>query len=223
MSTSSPQDPSSKRPPPSTDSPISEPISSSSLSSDTDDASQRRQRRPKHDFPESQASKMWRALSNPSGGPVNEMPGGTYNTAGGKPREPTWRDAFRFELFKKQPGRPSWYQTSCARDSLLVGIGAGGAVGGVSFILRGVSGLLKSSQWAVGAFATTAIGLHVWCDNRRKEEAKGIAAAVTGMKMLHEKRAREEADQKRLLAEQSRRKLEEEEERQRNKRWYKWW
>lgn len=154
---------------------------------------------------------------------MNEMPGGTYNTAGGKPREPTWRDAFRFDLFRKQEGRPAWYQTSCARDSLLVGIGAGGAVGGVNFILRGVSGLARSGNWAVGAFASTAIGLHIWCDMRRKEEAKGIAAAVTGMKMLHEKKAKEEVERKRLLAEEERRRLEEEEERRRNKRWYKWW
>lgn len=116
-----------------------------------------------------------------------------------------------------------WYQTSCARDSILVGIGAGGAVGGSSFILSGVKGLQKSANWAVGAFSLTAIGLHIWCDMRRKEEAKGIAAAVTGMKMLHEKRVKEEAEQKRKVAEETRRKLEEEEERRKNKTWYKWW
>lgn len=64
------------------------------------------------------------------------MPGGKYNSAGGKPREPTWRDAFRFSEFTRTD-RPKWYQTSCARDSLLVGMGIGGGVFGVGFISRG--------------------------------------------------------------------------------------
>jgi cytochrome c oxidase assembly protein subunit 20 len=93
-----------------------------------------RKPKPKHDFPQTQAGKMWDALGNPEN-PVNSMPGGTYNSAGGKPREVSWRDAFNFDLMKTE--RPAFYQTGCGRDSLLVGIGAGGAVGGLSFILRG--------------------------------------------------------------------------------------
>ena len=106
-----------------------------------DDASQtevRRPRRPKpkHDFPKTQAGKLWEAFGNPEE-PINTMPGGTYNSAGGKPQDVTWRDALKFSEFNKE-GRPWFYQTSCARDSLLVGMGAGGAAGGLRFILKGI-------------------------------------------------------------------------------------
>lgn len=93
-----------------------------------------RRPRPKHDFPQSQAGKLWDAFGNPEES-ANTLPGGTYNSAGGKPAQVTWKDAFNFSYNSKGP---AWYQTPCARDSLLVGIGGGGAVGGVSFILKGV-------------------------------------------------------------------------------------
>ena len=88
---------------------------------------------PKHDFPKTQAGKMWDALGNPAE-PANTMPGGTYNTAGGKPPELSWKDAFTFQ---HEGNKYSWYQAPCARDSLLVGMGSGGAVGGLRFILKG--------------------------------------------------------------------------------------
>ncbi|KAK5939654.1 hypothetical protein PMZ80_008033 [Knufia obscura] len=178
-----------------------------------------RRPRPKHEFPETQAGKMWKAFGNPEGGPVNEMPGGTFNTAGGKPKEPTWRDAFNYDVFNN-PNKPAFYQSACARDSLLVGIGAGGAVGGLRFIIRGLNKSYVTTNYAVATFALAATGMHVWCSRRRAEEAKGMAAAVVGMKMLHEKRAREEAEKKKL--DEERRRLEEE-ERIRSKRWWNPW
>lgn len=195
----------------------------SETQSDQQDETRRPRRpRPKHDFPETQAGKMWKALSNPEGGPVNEMPGGTYNTAGGKPREQSWRDAFRWDVFNNS-NRPSFYQTTCARDSLLLGIAGGGAVGGVGFIIRGLSRLLMTSNYAVMTFALVSGGNYWWCESRRREEAKGIAAAVAGMKMLHEKKAREETERKKQ-AEATRLRLQkEEEERRKASTWYKWW
>jgi len=94
-----------------------------------------RRPKPKHDFPQTQAGKLWDAFGNPDE-PVNALPGGTYNSAGGKPRELTWRDAFQFSLFTRNDF-PAWYQTSCARDSLLVGMGMGSAIGGLRFIFKG--------------------------------------------------------------------------------------
>ncbi|KAK5095817.1 hypothetical protein LTS08_007954 [Lithohypha guttulata] len=190
----------------------------------SDQQDERRPRRPRRreDFPESQASKMWRAFENPEGGPVNELPGGKFNSAGGKPREASWRDAFRFDQFFRSD-RPAFYKTGCARDSLLVGIGTGGAVGGINFILRGLRGMMTTGHYAVGVFTLTAGGMYAWCTSRQREEAKGIAMAVAGMRMLHEKKAKEEAEKKRLLEEERLRKLQEEEEQRRNKRWYKWW
>lgn len=100
------------------------------------DGQQRRPRRSRPDgFPESQASKMWKTLGNPDQ-PINEMPGGMVNTAGGRPREVTWRDAFNFDIFNSET-RPAYHKQPCARDALLVGLGSGGAVGGMRFILGG--------------------------------------------------------------------------------------
>jgi cytochrome c oxidase assembly protein subunit 20 len=87
---------------------------------------------------------MWEAFGNPKE-PINTMPGGTYNSAGGKPAEPTfWNALTTLDLFNRE-GKPAFYQTSCARDSLMVGIGAGGAIGGIRFIVKG-----KSCQMAPG-------------------------------------------------------------------------
>ncbi len=96
------------------------------------DESVPRRKQPKHDFPKTQAGKMWDAFGNPSE-PVNEMPGGTYNSAGGKPREVTWKDAFNWKLGDVK----RFYKVPCARDALLVGVGGGVAVGGVTAIIGG--------------------------------------------------------------------------------------
>lgn len=109
----------------------------SSTSQQPEELAVRRPRRPKpkHEFPQTQAGKLWEALGNPEE-PANTMAGGMVNTAGGKPPEVTWRDAFRFSQFSKAD-LTRFYRTQCSRDALLVGIGAGGAVGGLRFIIRG--------------------------------------------------------------------------------------
>ncbi|KIW12185.1 hypothetical protein PV08_09461 [Exophiala spinifera] len=178
-----------------------------------DQAQPVRRPRRRHDIPKSQAQKMWDALGNPAD-PANEMPGGTYNSAGGRPAEVSWRDAFKFSY---QGKGPAWYQTPCARDSLLVGIAAGGGVGGLRFILKGLSSMLVTTNWAVGGFVLTASGMYAWCERRRREEQRGIAQAVIGMKMLQEKKARERA------AAEARAKEEEEALKKKNQRWYKFW
>jgi hypothetical protein len=58
--------------------------------------------------------------------------------------------------------------------------------------------------------------MYAWCESRRQEEQKGIAAAVIGMKMLNEKKARERA------AEEAAQKAAEE-ARVKNKPWYRVW
>ena len=96
---------------------------------------EKRRRRPRSDFPATQSSKMWEAFGNPDQ-PANSMPGGTYNSAGGKPKEVGWTDALSFEVFNSDK-RPPFWKTGCARDSILVGMGSGAGVGGLHFILRG--------------------------------------------------------------------------------------
>lgn len=103
---------------------------------DGSESEYRRPRRPKpkHDFPKTQAGKLWEAFGNPEE-PVNTMPGGMVNSAGGRPADVTWRDAFQSPFATKDGRR--FYQVPCAKDSLLVGIGGGSAIGGVRFILKG--------------------------------------------------------------------------------------
>ncbi|KAL2417891.1 hypothetical protein ABEF95_005416 [Exophiala dermatitidis] len=176
-----------------------------------------RRPKPRQDFPKSQVGKMWEALGNPQE-PVNTMPGGTYNSAGGRPTEVSWKDAFNFSYEGKGP---AWYQTPCARDSLLVGIASGGAIGGLRFVLKGLSSIATSANIAVGGFALTASGMYYWCEQRRREEARGMAAAVVGMRMLHEKKAREKKEAEEAAKAAAAAKAEE--ERKRSQRWYKFW
>jgi len=102
-----------------------------------------RRKKSKHDFPKTQAGKMWEAFGNPAE-PVNEMPGGTYNSAGGKPKEITWKAIFDWKLGDAK----RFYRVPCARDALLVGVGGGAAVGGVTAIIGGemASTLRNSTQ-----------------------------------------------------------------------------
>ncbi len=166
-------------------------------------------KRLKHDFPKTQAGKMWDAFYNPEE-PVNEMPGGTYNSAGGKPKEVTWKAAFDWKLGDVK----RFYKVPCARDALLVGLGGGAAVGGVTAIVGGemkivpettilrslrVPGLKsmgRAANFAAACFAVMSMGQYAWCESRRREEARGMALAVIGMKKLQEKKQREkEADE----------------------------
>lgn len=98
-----------------------------------EDITRRRRRKPKHDFPQTQAGKLWDAFGNPEE-PINTMPGGTFNTAGGRPGEYSWKDAFTFTKSDFE----NFYKKGCARDALLVGIAGGGTVGGLTFIVKGI-------------------------------------------------------------------------------------
>ena len=80
----------------------------------------------------------------------------------------------------------------------------------------GLTAVGTTANWAVGGFTMAACGMYAWCEARRKEERKGIAAAVIGMKMLNEKKAREKAAEEaaQKAAEQAQAK---------DKPWYKVW
>lgn len=99
-------------------------------------------KKPKHQFPKSQVGKLWEEFGNPEE-PINMMPGGTYNSAGGKPGEPTYWDAAKSVITggsKTSPTSVSLaevHKVPCARDALLVGIGMGFGAGGLSAVLVG--------------------------------------------------------------------------------------
>jgi hypothetical protein len=77
-----------------------------------------------------------------------------------------------------------------------------------------------TTNWSVAGFSVVASAMYYWCDQRRREEAKGMAMAVVGMKKLHEKKAREKAEAE---AAQKAAAAKAEEERLRKQSWYKFW
>lgn len=49
----------------------------------------------------------------------------------------------------------------------------------------------RAANLAAAGFVVVSLGQYTWCESRRREEAKGMALAVIGMKKLQEKRQRE--------------------------------
>lgn len=82
----------------------------------------------------------------------------------------------------------------------------------------GLSTIGRSANYAVATFVLTSGVMYYWCDQKRREESRGMAIAVAGMKLLHEKKAREKAEAAAAL--EASRKAEEE---ARRRSWYKFW
>ena len=65
---------------------------------------------------------------------ANALPGGSLNSAGGKPKEPSLIEALkavRLGEFREVHKKP------CVRDALLTGIGTGFGIGGIRAIMGG--------------------------------------------------------------------------------------
>lgn len=90
--------------------------------------------RPKYEA-KSQVGKLWDAFGNPEE-PVNMLPGA--GSKGGKSSDVTVTEAMKSMSFKDAT---SFYKAPCARDSLLLGIGAGFGIGGVRGVLGGKKGI----------------------------------------------------------------------------------
>ncbi|KAL5340053.1 hypothetical protein BJX70DRAFT_130727 [Aspergillus crustosus] len=156
----------------------------------------------KHELPQSQVGKLWDAFGNPEE-PVNMLP-----TATGKKAN----DVSVTEAMKSMSltNASSFYKTPCARDSLLLGIGAGFGVGGVRGVLGGVRSIWTACNWAVGVFAITSLATYEFCQRRRIQELDGMKQAVVLMKELKIKKQREKeqqvAEAARLAEEEKKRK-----------------
>jgi hypothetical protein len=74
-----------------------------------------------------------------------------------------------------------------------------------------------TTNFAVGAFGLSSTLMYYWCDQRRRQEATGMAAAMIGMKMLQEKQAKEKAE-----AEAAALKMQEEEKLKKKQSWWPW-
>ncbi|KAL4921855.1 hypothetical protein BDW62DRAFT_197558 [Aspergillus aurantiobrunneus] len=131
----------------------------------------------------SQAGKLWEAFGSPEE-PVNMLP-----TASGKKAN----DVSVAEAMKSLSlnNATSFYKAPCARDSLLLGIGAGFGVGGVRGVLGGMRSIWSACNWAVGVFAITSLAAHEFCQRRRIQELDGMKQAVELMTQLKHKKQRE--------------------------------
>jgi hypothetical protein len=64
----------------------------------------------------------------------------------------------------------------------------------IKLTVPGLTGMVMTTNLAVAGFAATSMAMHYWCDQRRQEEAKGMALAIAGMKMLNEKKSKEKME-----------------------------
>ncbi|MCJ1298039.1 hypothetical protein MMC08_000828 [Hypocenomyce scalaris] len=121
---------------------------------------------------------------------ANTLPGGTSNTAGGRPKEAGLIDAAKAVRLKKLK---EIHEKPCVRDSLLTGIGAGFGVGG----LRAVVGapVFKACNWAVGTFCFGSFAMYEFCQRKRQLEMQGMkrAAEIIDRKKIEKEKMAEEA------------------------------
>ncbi|PYH41907.1 COX20 family protein [Aspergillus saccharolyticus JOP 1030-1] len=174
------------------------------------------QKKLKHEIPQSQVGKLWDAFGNPEE-PVNMLPSAGVKS-GKKHTDITVTEAMKSMSLENAT---SFYKAPCARDSLLLGIGAGFGIGGVRGVLGGLPKIWTACNWAVGAFAITSLAAHEFCQRRRVQELDGMKQAVELMKELKLKKQREKEQKEKEIARLA------EEERQR-KSWtnlanYKFW
>jgi Protein of unknown function (DUF3767) len=82
----------------------------------------------------------------------------------------------------------------------------------------------RAANLAAAGFAIMSIGQYAWCESRRREEAKGMAMAVIGMKKLQEKKYLEkEAEEAREAAAMAEAERLKEEQRQKKKSSWSFW
>lgn len=91
-----------------------------------------------------------------------------------------------------------------------------------SLLGPGLKATGKAANLATAGFAILSMGQYTWCESRRKEEARGIALAVIGMKKLEEKKQREKQEEEAKVAAAEAEKLAET-QRQKQKRSWGFW
>ncbi|KAL4931233.1 uncharacterized protein BDV17DRAFT_289215 [Aspergillus undulatus] len=143
--------------------------------------------KPEYKRSQSQAGKLWEAFGDPEQ-QANMLP----NASGHKANDMSITEAMKSLSMKNAT---TFYKTTCARDSLLYGIGAGFGLGGVRGVLGGMRSIWSACNWAVGAFAVTSLASHEFCRRRRLQELDGMKQAVEMMGQLKLKKQREKEEQ----------------------------
>ncbi|GIC86873.1 COX20 family protein [Aspergillus udagawae] len=193
------------------------PIAGANEQTASEDSSSSR-KKTKYELPKSQVGKLWEAFGNPEES-ANVLSNTGYNGTKKDANDVSVTEAMKSMSLKEVT---SFYKAPCARDSLLLGIGAGFGIGGVRGVLGGLRSIWTACNWAVGAFAITSLAAHEFCQRRRVQELDGMKQAVELMKELKLKKQREKEKQ---MAEEAARLAEEEKKR---KSWtnlsnYKFW
>jgi cytochrome c oxidase assembly protein subunit 20 len=152
---------------------------------------------------------------------INTMPLGTRHTAGGE--VPV--DASMVTVLKsiKSEDWKSFHKQPCVREALLQGIALGFFTGGALFIIG--RPIARAANWAAGAFVTTSVVGHGYCQVQRKRERQGMKVAVQIIEEKKEERrlAAEERRERYRKAKEERRLLEEVEARREEQRRNRWW
>lgn len=91
-------------------------------------------KKPKHEFPQSQAGKLWEAFGSPEDR-VNVLADASYKPRGKDPKDVSYSDVVGKLSVSEMA---SFHKAPCARESLLTGIGAGFGIGGVRAIFGGM-------------------------------------------------------------------------------------
>ncbi|GAQ04501.1 hypothetical protein ALT_1822 [Aspergillus lentulus] len=193
------------------------PVAGANEQTASEDSSSSR-KKTKYELPKSQVGKLWEAFGNPEES-ANVLSSTGYNGVKKDANDVSVTEAVKSMSLKEVT---SFYKAPCARDSLLLGIGAGFGIGGLRGVLGGLRSIWTACNWAVGAFAITSLAAHEFCQRRRVQELDGMKQAVELMKELKLKKQREKEKQ---MAEEAARLAEEEKKR---KSWtnlsnYKFW
>lgn len=96
-------------------------------------------RKTKYELPKSQVGKLWEAFGNPEES-ANVLANTAYNGAKKDANDVSVTEAVKSISLKEVT---SFYKAPCARDSLLLGIGAGFGIGGLRCVLGGKLELLQ--------------------------------------------------------------------------------
>ena len=165
---------------------------------------------------QSQVGKLWDAFGSPEE-PVNVLPSAKYNNVEELKRQREESSSLQ-EAIKSGNGISdlrSFHKAPCARDSLLLGMGAGFGIGGVRAIVGGIFLLLlllllravqkrrltcrflgrhavwPACSWAVYSFAATCVMSFEHCRRRRREEMDSMKQAVDMMREIKARRQRQ--------------------------------
>jgi cytochrome c oxidase assembly protein subunit 20 len=108
------------------------PIAGANEQTASEDSSSSR-KKTKYELPKSQVGKLWEAFGNPEES-ANVLSNTGYNGTKKDANDVSVTEAMKSMSLKEVT---SFYKAPCARDSLLLGIGAGFGIGGVRGVLGG--------------------------------------------------------------------------------------